>query len=141
MPINFTLTIIKPDAVKKGYIGSILNKINSACFGIRALKMIAFTKKKAKLFYEVHQERYFFETMVTFMSSGPIVVAVLEKENAVEDFRTLIGATNPEEAAEGTIRRLYAESIEKNAIHGADSDENALKEIEFHFAQKEIFSF
>ncbi|XOD69152.1 MAG: nucleoside-diphosphate kinase [Flavobacteriales bacterium AspAUS03] len=138
---NFTLTIIKPDAVKKGYIGPILNKTTSAGFGIRALKMITFTKKEAQRFYEVHQKCSFFETMITFMSSSPIVVAVLEKENAVEDFRTLIGATNPEEAAQGTIRRIYAESIEKNAIHGADSDENALKEIKFHFTKKEIFSF
>jgi len=131
--------MIKPDAVSKGYTAEILKKISDAGFKIIALKMTQMSRRDAELFYAVHKERPFFNELVEFMSSGPIVAAVLEKENAVEDFRTLIGSTNPAEAAEGTIRKLYAESVGKNAIHGSDSDENAAIEIAFHFAGREIF--
>ncbi len=131
--------MIKPDAVEKGYIGEILAKITEAGFRISAMKMTQMTKRDAEKFYEIHKERPFFGELVEYMTRGPIVAAVLEKENAVEDFRTLIGATNPEEAAEGTIRKLYATSIGENAIHGSDSDENAEKEIAFHFSGREIF--
>lgn len=134
-----TFTMIKPDAVEKGYIGEILAKITEAGFRISAMKMTQMTKRDAEKFYEIHKERPFFGELVEYMTRGPIVAAVLEKENAVEDFRTLIGATNPEEAAEGTIRKLYATSIGENAIHGSDSDENAEKEIAFHFSGREIF--
>ena len=136
---NRTFTMIKPDAVSKGYTAEILKKISDAGFKIIALKMTQMSRRDAELFYAVHKERPFFNELVEFMSSGPIVAAVLEKENAVEDFRTLIGSTNPAEAAEGTIRKLYAESVGKNAIHGSDSDENAAIEIAFHFAGREIF--
>ncbi|NPA43644.1 MAG: nucleoside-diphosphate kinase [Chlorobi bacterium] len=134
-----TFTMIKPDAVSKGYTAPILKKIADAGFKITALKMTQMTRSDAEKFYEIHKGKPFFDELVEFMSSGPIVAAVLEKENAVEDFRTLIGSTNPAEAAEGTIRKLYAESVGKNAIHGSDSDENAEKEIAFHFAGREIF--
>ncbi len=136
---NKTFTMIKPDAVEKGYTGEILAKITEAGFEIVAMKMIQMTRRDAERFYEVHKDRPFYGELVEFMSRGPIVAAVLKKENAVEDFRTLIGATNPAEAAEGTIRKLYATSVGENAIHGSDSDENAAKEIAFHFAQREIF--
>ncbi len=136
---NRTFTMIKPDAVEKGYTGEILNKITQAGFRIVAMKMTQMTKRDAETFYAVHKDRPFFGELVEYMTRGPIVAAVLEKENAVEDFRTLIGATNPAEAAEGTIRKLYATSIGENAIHGSDSDENAEKEIAFHFAGREIF--
>jgi len=136
---NKTFTMIKPDAVEKGYTGEILAKITEAGFKIIAMKMTQMTKRDAERFYEVHKDRPFYGELVEFMSRGPIVAAVLEKDNAVEDFRTLIGSTNPAEAAEGTIRKLYATSVGENAIHGSDSDENAAKEIAFHFAQREIF--
>ncbi len=136
---NRTFTMIKPDAVSKGYTTAILKQITDAGFKIIAMKMTRMSRRDAELFYAVHRERPFFGELVEFMSSGPIVAAVLEKENAVEDFRTLIGSTNPAEAAEGTIRKLYAESVGKNAVHGSDSDENAEKEIAFHFAGREIF--
>ncbi len=136
---NITFTMIKPDAVKNGHIGAILNKINEAGFKIIAMKYTRLSAEKAGEFYTVHKERPFYGELVEFMSSGPIVAAVLEKDNAVEDFRTLIGATNPEEAAEGTIRALYATSIGENAVHGADSDENAQIEASFHFARVEMF--
>ncbi len=136
---NKTFTMIKPDAVEKGYTGEILAKITQAGFRIVAMKMTQLTRRDAERFYEVHKERPFYGELVAFMSRGPIVAAVLEKDNAVEDFRTLIGSTNPAEAAEGTIRKLYATSVGENAIHGSDSDENAAKEIAFHFAQREIF--
>lgn len=136
---NKTFTMIKPDAVEKGYTGEILAKITQAGFKIIAMKMTQMTKRDAERFYEVHKDRPFYGELVEFMSRGPIVAAVLEKDNAVEDFRTLIGSTNPAEAAEGTIRKLYATSVGENAIHGSDSDENAAKEIAFHFAQREIF--
>ncbi|MEM1220911.1 MAG: nucleoside-diphosphate kinase [Bacteroidota bacterium] len=136
---NITFTMIKPDAVKAGHIGAILEKINTAGFRIVAMKLTKLSAEKAGEFYEVHKERPFYGELVEFMSSGEIVAAVLEKENAVEDFRTLIGATNPAEAAPGTIRALYATSIGENAVHGADSDENALREANFHFAGTEMF--
>lgn len=131
--------MIKPDAVSNGHIGAILNKITAAGFNISALKMTQLTKTDAEAFYAIHRERPFFGELVSFMTSGPIVAAVLEKENAVNDFRTLIGATNPSEAAEGTIRKLYATSVGKNAVHGSDSDENAAIEIAFHFSGREQF--
>jgi len=136
---NITFTMIKPDAVKSGYIGAILNKITENNFKIKALKLTQLTVADAKKFYEVHSERPFYGELVEFMSSGPIVAAILEKENAVEDFRILIGATNPEQAAEGTIRKLFAKSMGENAVHGSDSDENALIEAQFHFSGREIF--
>lgn len=139
MTTNRTFTMIKPDAVKNGHIGAILDKINAAGFKIVAMKYTHLSKKDAEGFYAVHSERPFYGELVDFMSSGPIVAAVLEKENAVEDFRVLIGSTNPEEAAEGTIRKLYATSIGENAVHGSDSDENAAIESDFHFSQREIY--
>ncbi len=134
---NRTFTMIKPDAVEKNYIGAILDKINAAGFKIVAMKYTQLSKENAGAFYEVHKERPFYGELVDYMSGGPIVAAILEKENAVTDFRTLIGATNPEEAAEGTIRKLYAESISANAIHGSDSDENAAIEGNFFFSSLE----
>lgn len=136
---NRTFTMIKPDAVKAGHIGGILAKINEGGFRIVAMKMTQLLPEKAGEFYEVHKERPFYQELVDFMSSGPIVAAILEKDNAVEDFRKLIGATNPAEAAPGTIRALYAKSIGENAVHGADSDENALREGSFHFSGTEMF--
>lgn len=136
---NITFTMIKPDAVENGHIGAILDKINQAGFKIIAMKMTQLSKRDAEEFYSIHKERPFFGELVEFMTRGPIVAAVLEKENAVEDFRSFIGATNPAEAAPGTIRNLYAKSIGENAIHGSDSDENALIEAGFHFAGREIF--
>ena len=134
---NITFTMIKPDAVEKNYIGGILDKINSAGFSIVAMKFMKLTEADAGSFYEVHKERPFYNDLVEYMTSGPIVAVMLKKENAVEDFRTLIGATNPEEAAEGTIRKLYAESIAANAVHGSDSDENAIIETDFFFSRFE----
>jgi len=140
MASNRTFTMIKPDAVKNGHIGAILNQINGAGFKIVAMKYTKLSTEKAGEFYAVHSERPFYGELVEFMSSGPIVAAVLEKENAVADFRTLIGATNPAEAADGTIRAKYATSIGENAVHGSDSDENAKIEGDFHFAGTEMFS-
>ncbi|MCP9235428.1 nucleoside-diphosphate kinase [Lewinella sp. JB7] len=140
MATNRTFTMIKPDAVKNGHIGAILQQINEAGFRIVALKYTKLSAEKAGEFYAVHQGRPFYNDLVSFMSSGPIVAAVLEKENAVEDFRKLIGATNPEEAAAGTIRAKYATSIGENAVHGSDSDDNASIESSFHFAGTEIFA-
>jgi nucleoside-diphosphate kinase len=131
--------MLKPDSVEKGYIGAILEKINAAGFRIAAMKMTQMTVSDAKAFYAVHSERPFYGELVEFMSSGPIVAAILEKNNAVEDFRVLIGATNPADAAEGTIRKLYASSMGENAVHGSDSDENAAIEGAFHFSGREIF--
>jgi len=131
--------MLKPDSVEKGNIGSILEKINAAGFNIVAMKLTQMTKRDAETFYAVHKERPFFGDLVQYMTRGPIVAAILEKDNAVEDFRALIGATNPEEAAEGTIRKLYATSISENAVHGSDSDENAAIEGAFHFSGRETF--
>ena len=134
-----TFTIIKPRAVANGYAGPILNKISEAGFKISAMKMLQLTKNEAETFYEVHKERPFYKDLVEFMISGPIVVGVLEKENAVEDYRTLIGATDPSKAEEGTIRKLYAESLQANAVHGSDSDENAAIEASFFFSTSDRF--
>jgi len=139
MATNRTFTMLKPDSLEKGNTGAILEKINTAGFKIVALKQTQMSKRDAEAFYEVHKERPFYGELVTYMTRGPIVAAILEKENAVEDFRSLIGATNPEEAAEGTIRRLYATSISENAVHGSDSDENAAIEGAFHFSGRDIF--
>jgi len=134
-----TFTMIKPDAVEAGSIGGILNMIAEDGFRIVAMKLTQLTVADAKKFYGVHAERPFYGELVEFMSRGPIVAAILEKDNAVEDFRTLIGATNPADAAEGTIRKKYAKSIGENAVHGSDSDENAEIEAAFHFAGREQF--
>ena len=136
---NITFTIIKPKAVTKGYIGPILNKISEAGFKISALKMLQLTQNEARTFYEVHKERPFYNDLVDFMVSGPIVVGLLEKEKAVEDYRKLIGATDPAKAEEGTIRKLYAESLQANAVHGSDSDENAAIEASFFFSTSDRF--
>src|SRR6056300_568978 len=134
-----TLMMIKPDAVENGHIGRILEKVTAAGFQIKGLKLTQLSKNDAERFYEVHQERPFFGELVSFMSRGPIVAAILEKENAVDDFRTLIGATNPEEAAAGTLRKEFATSVGENAVHGSDSDENAALECAFHFSAREMY--
>jgi nucleoside-diphosphate kinase len=136
---NITFTMIKPSAVKNNYTGAILKMINESGFRIKAIKMTLLTRERAEAFYAVHEGKPFFDDLVEFMSSGPIVAAILEKENAIADFRDLIGNTNPEKAAEGTIRKLYAESLTANAIHGADSDENAIREGLFFFSELEQF--
>jgi nucleoside-diphosphate kinase len=139
MATNRTFTMIKPDGVENGHIGAILEKINAAGFRVVAMKLTQMTKADAESFYSVHNERPFFGELVEFMTRGAIVAAILEKDNAVDDFRALIGATNPAEAAEGTIRKLFATSIGENAVHGSDSDENAAIEGAFHFAGREMF--
>lgn len=139
MATNRTFTMLKPDSVEKGHIGAILQMINKAGFRIVSMKMTHMTTADAEAFYAVHKDRPFFGELVEYMTRGPIVAAILEKENAVEDFRTLIGATNPADAAEGTIRKLYAASIGENAVHGSDSDENASIEGAFHFSGREMF--
>jgi nucleoside-diphosphate kinase len=136
---NRTFTMIKPDATEKGSTGAILKMINDAGFRIVAMKMIHLSETKAGQFYEVHKERPFYGELVEFMSRGPVTAAILEKENAVEDFRKLIGATNPAQADEGTIRKLYASSIGENAVHGSDSDDNAKIEGDFFFSRLEQF--
>ena len=139
MVTNKTFTMLKPDSVENDNIGAILEKITASGFRIVALKLTQLTNTDAEAFYAVHKERPFFGELVKYMTRGPIVAAILEKENAVQDFRTLIGATNPAEAAEGTIRNMFAESISQNAVHGSDSNENAVIESMFHFSQREIF--
>tara|TARA_A100001037_G_scaffold285251_1_gene292407 strand:+ start:161 stop:586 length:426 start_codon:yes stop_codon:yes gene_type:complete len=136
---KITFTMIKPEAVQANNIGAILKMIEENGFRIVAMKKVQLSAERAGLFYEVHKERPFYGELVEYMSSGPIVAAILEKENAVADFRTLIGATDPNEAADGTIRKLYAESKSKNAVHGSDSDENAQIEADFHFSSDELF--
>jgi nucleoside-diphosphate kinase len=131
--------MIKPDATSKGYTGAILDQIIKAGFSVKAMKWTKLTVEQAGQFYEVHKERPFYAELVTFMSSGPIVAAILEKENAVADFRKLIGATNPAQAEEGTIRKNFAASMGENAVHGSDSDENAQIEGNFFFAATERF--
>lgn len=131
--------MIKPDAVSANNIGNILAMIENAGFRIRAMKFTRLSRVDAETFYAVHKERPFFGELVDYMISGPIVAAILEKDNAVEDFRKLIGATDPAEAAEGTIRKLYAKSKAENAVHGSDSDENAEIECSFHFAGREVY--
>jgi len=139
MKTNRTFTMIKPDAVANGHIGAIVDQITKAGFKIIALKYTALSAEKAGEFYAVHAERPFYKDLVGFMSSGPIVAAILEKDNAIEDFRKLIGATDPAKADAGTIRNLFANSIEANAIHGSDSDENADIEGNFFFSAFERF--
>lgn len=136
---NRTFTMIKPDATSKGYTGAILDQIIKAGFSVKAMKWTKLTQEQAGQFYEVHKERPFYGELVAFMSSGPIVAAILEKENAVADFRKLIGATNPSQAEEGTIRKNFATSMGENAVHGSDSDENAQIEGNFFFAATERF--
>ena len=136
---NRTFTMVKPEAVQAGNTGAILKMIEENGFRIVALKKVQLNIERAEIFYEVHKERSFYGELVEYMSSGPIVAAILEKENAVADFRALIGATNPTEADEGTIRKLFAESKSKNAIHGSDSDENAQIESDFHFSSSKLF--
>ena len=136
---NRTFTMIKPDATEKGHTGAILAQINKAGYRIAAMKMLHLSEEKAGEFYAVHKERPFFGELVEFMSRGPITAAILEKDNAVEDFRALIGATNPAQAAEGTIRKLFASSIGENAIHGSDSDANAIIEGDFFFSKLEQY--
>jgi nucleoside-diphosphate kinase len=131
--------MIKPCAVNNNFIGPILKMINEKGFRIKAIKMTSFTRAHAEAFYGIHAGKFFFDGLVEFMSSGPIVAAILEKENAIDDFRELIGNTNPEKAAEGTIRKLFAASFTENAIHGADSDENALREGSFFFSEMEQY--
>ena len=136
---NITFTMVKPEAVEAGNTGAILNRIEKAGFRIIALKKVHLTAERAGKFYAVHKERPFYNELVEYMSGGPIIAAILEKENAVVDFRSLIGATNPAEAAPGTIRADFAESLSHNAIHGSDSDENAIIEADFHFSIEERF--
>lgn len=135
---NKTLAILKPDCVRKNLIGKVVTQIQEAGFKINGLRMVKLTEDSAKGFYEVHKERPFFKDLIAYMTSGPCVPIVLEKENAVEEFRKLIGATDPAKAAEGTIRKLYAANIQENIVHGSDSDENAAKEISHFFSRKEL---
>jgi nucleoside-diphosphate kinase len=139
MATNRTFTMIKPEAVENGHTGAILKMINDAGFRIVALKKKQLSAEAASEFYEVHKERPFYGELVEYMSSGPIVAAILEKDNAMVDFRELIGSTDPADAADGTIRKAYAESKAKNAVHGSDSDENAEIEGSFHFNASEMF--
>ena len=138
MATNRTFTMIKPEAVAAGNSGKILDMIIAAGFKVKAMKLTQLTPERAGTFYEVHKERPFYGELVAYMSSGPIVAAILEKDNAVADFRKLVGATDPAEAAEGTIRKKYAKSKGENAVHGSDSDENAAIEGAFHFSAAEI---
>jgi nucleoside-diphosphate kinase len=135
-----TLTIIKPGAVSHEYIGPILAKINEAGFHISAMRLFRLNRTQAQNFYAVHREKGFYSSLIDFMTSGPVVVAILEKENAVKEYRKLIGHTDPSKAQPGTIRRMFAESMEKNAVHGSDSDENAIIECDFFFSMSERFS-
>ena len=139
MATNRTFTMLKPDAIENMHMGKILDMIIQAGFSIKAMKYTRLTEAQAGAFYEVHKERPFYGELVSYMTSGPIVAAILEKDNAVEDFRKLIGATDPAEAAEGTIRKYFAESKGRNAVHGSDSDENAAIEGAFHFSANEVF--
>ena len=136
---NLTFTIIKPDAVGNGHSGKIIDQIIGAGFKVKAMKMVYLSDMTAGDFYGIHRERSFFKDLVSFMTSGPCIPMILEKDNAVADFRTLIGATDPQKAAPGTVRNLFAKSIDANAIHGSDSDENAAIEGAFHFAGVELF--
>jgi nucleoside-diphosphate kinase len=136
---RITLTMIKPYAVELGYTGPILAKINEAGFRIVAMKHLQLTRKQAREFYKVHEGQGFYERLTEFMSTGPIVAAILEKDNAVTDYRKLIGATDPSKAEEGTLRKLFGASIERNAVHGSDSDVNAAWEADFFFSKLERF--
>ena len=133
-----TLSIIKPDAVQRGLIGELLKRIQESGLAIKAMKMIHMSKEEAQGFYAVHKERPFFDSLTTYMSSGPVVVSILEGENAIEKYRQLMGATNPAEAEEGTIRKAFALDIEKNSVHGSDAPETAATEISYFFNQLEI---
>ena len=139
MKINITFTMIKPDAMENGHAGDILSMIIKSDFQISALKLTQLTKKQAQAFYNIHRKKPFFDDLVTFMTRSPIVVAVLEKNRAVEDFRRLIGSTNPEKAEKGTVRKLFATSMGENAIHGSDSIDNARIESSFFFAGWEMY--
>jgi len=139
MKNNITFTMIKPDAMENGYAGDILSMIIKFNFQISALKLTQLTKKQAQIFYSIHRKKPFFDDLVTFMTRSPIIVSVLEKNNAVEDFRRLIGSTNPEKAENGTVRKLFATSMGENAIHGSDSPENAKIESSFFFSGREVF--
>ncbi|MDB2462512.1 nucleoside-diphosphate kinase [Algibacter sp.] len=139
MATNRTFTMLKPDAVEKGHIGAILEKISASGFRIVAMKLTQMTTADAQEFYAIHSERPFYADLVEYMTRGPIVAAILEKENAVDDFRALIGATNPADAAEGTIRKMFADSISENAVHGSDSNDNAAIEGGFHFSGRDQF--
>ena len=140
MAQDITLTMLKPDALEKDNEGAILHQITESGFKIIAMKLTQLTKADAENFYAVHQDKPFYGELVAYMTRGPIITAVLQKDNAVEDFRTLIGATNPKDAAEGTIREKFADSIGENAVHGSDSDENAALEAAFHFSNREMFT-
>lgn len=135
---NKTLAILKPDCVQKNLIGQVISKISEAGFKIKAIKMLHLTKESAGGFYEIHKDRPFYKDLIEFMTSGPCIPIALEKENAVEDFRQLLGATDPQQAVEGTIRKLYADSKQYNICHGSDSDENAEKEISHFFSRNEL---
>ncbi len=135
---NKTLAIIKPDAVNDNHVGEIISMICRAGFKVKALKMVKLSEEAAKAFYEIHKDKSFYDDLIKYMTSGPCVPIALEKENAVEDYRKLIGATDPTKATEGTVRKLYAKSVQYNAVHGSDSDENAAKEIAFFFGSKEL---
>jgi nucleoside-diphosphate kinase len=138
MKNNRTFALIKPGAVKKNHYGEIIHRITSAGFTLKAMKMIRLSRTDARRFYAMHEGKEFFDRLIKFVSSGPVVALVLEKENAIEDFRKLIGSTDPAQAEEGTIRKLYGETVTMNAVHGSDSPDNAEKECSFFFAQKEI---
>lgn len=140
MKSNRTFTMLKPDSIEQGFMLPILNMIQDAGFNIIALKYKKMTTDEAEQFYSIHSDKPFFNDLIKFMTRGPIVAAALEKNNAVEDFRALIGSTDPEDALDGTIRKKYAKSKGENAVHGSDSDENAAIEISFHFKNSEIFS-
>ncbi len=140
MKTNRTFTMLKPDSIEDGYMLPILNKISDSGFKIVALKYKKMSREEAEKFYSIHSEKPFFNDLINFITRGPILAAVLEKDNAVEDFRKLIGSTDPEEAEEGTIRKIFARSKGENAVHGSDSDENAGIEISFHFEEREIIS-
>ena len=139
METNITFTMIKPDAMEKGHSGDILSLIQKSGFSVSALKLVHLTKPQAETFYSIHKGKPFFEELVMFMTRSPIIVAVIKKNNAVEDFRKLIGSTNPKEARKGTVRKLFASSMGENAIHGSDSAENARIESSYFFAGNEIF--
>ena len=139
MKNNLTFTMIKPDAMENSYAGDIISIILKSGFRISALKLIHLTNHQAETFYNIHKEKPFFEELVTFMTRSPIIVAVLKKNNAVEDFRKLIGSTNPEDAEEGTVRKLFATSMGENAIHGSDSENNAHIESSFFFNKNEMY--
>ena len=139
MKTNLTFTMIKPDAMENGYAGEILSMILKNGFRISALKLIHLTNRQAEIFYNIHRKKPFFDELVTFMTRSPIIVAVLKKNNAVEDFRKLIGSTNPEDAEKGTVRKLFATSMGENAIHGSDSEDNAQTESSFFFNKNEMY--